>query len=688
MPDTAAPTARSSAQAAPAQISPAQVSPAATPDQGGLLTLVAGVVAVGALYFGRDVLIPITLAVLLSFVLAPLVELLRRIHLPRVPAVLLAVLLGLGVILALGSVIGVQVAGLASDMPRYAATIERKVDAVRDFTTGRIAELANRVGRQVERAAPAQPTPPPVTPGAETASAAPKPLLVEVHQPGAGPLELAKGILAPVVKPLETTLIVFIVAVFVLMQRDDVRDRLIRLFGSGDLHRTTVALDDAGRRLSRYFLTQLAINTCFGVLITIGLSVIGVPSPVLWGILAALMRFVPYIGAVIAGVLPVALAAAVDPGWSMAIWTAALFLLTEPVIGHVIEPLVYGHSTGLSPLSVVVAAIFWTWLWGPIGLILSTPLTLCLVVLGRHVERLEFLDVLLGDRPALTPPENFYQRLLANDVDEAQEQAELLLKERSLTAYYDEVALKGLQLAAADAQRGALGHDQLERIKRSIHALVHDLDTHDDREPHPDDRAEAAAVASQAEQAVPSPAAPTADAPARALLAPAWRAEAPVLCLAGRGPLDEAASAMLAQLLGKHGLGAHAAPHEAASREGIAALDVQGVAMICVSYLEISGNPSHLRYLLRRLRRRAPGVSILVGLWPAEDEVLQDQRLRAVIGADHYASSLHDAVQICVRVAHEQAAGAQGEGAGEAAYGAVGVPRSQPPVIADAVRPA
>lgn len=683
MPDTAAPIARPAAQPAPAQ-----VPPPATPGQDGLLTLVAGVVAVGALYFARDVLIPITLAVLLSFVLAPLVELLRRIRLPRALAVLVAVLLGLGVILSIGGVIGVQIAGLATDIPRYAATIERKVATVRELTVGRISDLADRVGRQVERAAPVQPAPPPVTPGVDAAGAGPKPIPVEVHAPSTGPIELAKGVLEPIVAPLETALIVFIVAVFVLMQRDDVRDRLIRLFGSGDLHRTTLALDDAGRRLSRYFLTQLAINTCFGVLITIGLTVIGVPSPVLWGILAALMRFVPYVGAIIASVLPIALAAAVDPGWSMAIWTATLFLLTEPVIGHVVEPLVYGHSTGLSPLSVVVAAIFWTWLWGPIGLILSTPLTLCLVVLGRHVERLEFLDVLLGDRPALTPPENFYQRMLANDPDDALEQAELLLKERSLTAYYDEVALKGLQLAATDAGRGALSYEQLERIKRSTRALVHDLEGRDDRDPHPDERAEAAAVASQAEQAVPSPAAPADVAPPEPLLAPAWRGEAPVLCLAGRGPLDEAASTMLAQLLGKHGLGARTVPHEAASREGIAALDVEEVAMICVSYLEISGNPSHLRYLLRRLRRRAPDASILVGLWPAEDEVLQDQRLRAVIGADHYASSLHDAVQSCVQVAHEQAAMAQEDTGGGAAPETAGEARSPLSVVAAAVRPA
>ena len=257
-------------------------------------------------------------------------------------------------------------------------------------------------------------------------------------------MQLAQRIIAPIVAPLSTTAIVLIVAIFILLQREDLRDRLIRLFGSSDLHRTTVAMNDAARRLSRYFLTQLGINATFGVIIGIGLFFIGVPSPVLWGVLAMLLRFVPYIGAPLAAVLPLALAAAVDPGWSMVLWTAALYAVVEAIMGQVVEPLLYGHSTGLSPFSVVVAATFWTWLWGPIGLILSTPLTLCLVVLGRHVERLEFLDVILGDRPPLTPVESFYQRMLAGDPDEARDQAELLLKDRSLSSYYDEVALKGL----------------------------------------------------------------------------------------------------------------------------------------------------------------------------------------------------------------------------------------------------
>ena len=260
----------------------------------------------------------------------------------------------------------------------------------------------------------------------------------------------------PVLGPLETTVIVIIVAIFVLMQRDDLRDRFIRLVGSTDLHRTTTAMDDAGKRLSRYFVSQLGVNACFGLVIGVGLWLIGVPAPALWGVLAGLLRFVPYVGALLAAVAPLALAAAIDPGWRTTIYVALLFVTIEPLTGYVVEPLLYGHSTGLSPMSVIVAAVFWTWMWGPVGLILSTPLTLCLVVLGRHVKSLEFLDVLLGDRPALSEADRFYQRALANDPDEALDQAEKMLADRSLVDYYDSVVLPALKLAAHDEARGTI----------------------------------------------------------------------------------------------------------------------------------------------------------------------------------------------------------------------------------------
>lgn len=638
----------------PPTSAPARIAPAETPGLTGLLTLAIAVVIIAALYFAREVLIPITLAILLSFVLAPIVELLRKVRVPHVPAVLLAVVLAVGVLLAAAGTIGVQLASIAADIPRYATTIEHKVETMRGATVGRLSQIMARVGKQVEKAVPAQPAPS-VPTDQSAGEATPKPIPVTVQQPSSDPITLARSILAPVLGPFETTLIIFIVAVFILMQKEDLRDRVIRLFGSGDLHRTTVALNEAGQRLSRYFLAQLAINAVFGVTIATGLFFIGVPSPILWGVLAAMLRFVPYIGAIIGAVLPLALAAAVQPGWSMVLWTGGLFVVVEGITGQAVEPLIYGHSTGLSPVAVVIAAIFWTWIWGPIGLILSTPLTLCLVVLGRYVDRLEFLDVLLGDRPALTPVENFYQRMLADDPDEAQEQAELLLKERSLSAYYDEVALKGLQLAANDAKRGVLGEAKLEQIKRSIRSLVHDLADHDDSDPRPEEKPAAVEEASKSEKEVAKPEASKAQAPVQSDLAPNWRGEKPVLCIAGRGPLDEAVTTMLAQLLGKHGIDASVLPHAAMSREQIETLDVSGAAMICISYLDLGGSPSHLHYLMRRLRRQTRNIPILVGIWPGDAEVLMDDRLRTVIGADYYTRSLREAVDACVSAAHEKA---------------------------------
>ena len=615
-----------------------------------------GVVVVAGLYFAREVLIPITLAILLSFLLGPVVNHLRRFRVPRTVAVLMSVVLALGLALGVGGLIGAQVASLAPDVPRYAATVEKKVQAVQGFAVTRMASVMRGLDRQGERAGNGQAPASAGNPAGGAPAAGEQPAVpVKVLQPNPSPLDLAERVLSPVLSPLATTGIVFIFSIFMLLQQEDLRDRMIRLFGSSDLHRTTAALDDAGYRLSRYFLAQLGVNTAFGCVIAAGLYAIGIPSPLLWGVLGGLLRFVPYVGAFLAAALPLALAAAVDPGWSTVAWTAGLFVAAEGITGQVVEPTLYGHSTGLSPFSVVVAATFWTWLWGPIGLILSTPLTLCLVVMGRHVKRLEFLDVMLGDRPALTPVESFYQRMLADDPDEAQDQAELLLKERPLSSYYDEVALKGLQLAANDLKRGVLGGEQMERIKEAVKALAADLDHHDDADPHPYAARAERLSPSLAEQDLPKQAAPKGSPPPWADLPAAWKADSAVVCLAGRGPLDEAASALLAQLLRKHGLGAQVVRYEAASRGQIAGLDVEGVAMVCVSYLEISGSPSHLRYLMQRLKSRLPGRPILVGLWPAEDTVLKEERVRAVIGADHYTSSLKAAVDACLQEARLRA---------------------------------
>src|ERR1700724_2669600 len=451
-------------------------------------TAILAFIIITTLYFGREIFVPIALAILLSFVLAPLVGLLQRIRVPRGLAVVSVVILAFALIFALGSLLASQLTQLAGDLPRYQSTISEKIQSFRDTTAGRgtlerasgmLKDLSKELDKPKETASPL---------GAGTSltpktSAPLTPVPVEVRQPDPGALESLHSLISPLLHPLATTGIIIIFVIFILLQREDLRNRLIRLAGSHDLQRTTAALDDAAARLSRLFLIQLVVNGAFGVVIGVGLWAIGIPSAVLWGILAAVLRFVPYVGAAIAAAFTFALFLAVDPTWSMLLWTLALFIVVEPIVGHVVEPMVYGHSTGLSPVAVVAAATFWTALWGPIGLVLATPLTVCLVVLGRHVERLEFLDVMFGDRPALSPPEIFYQRMLAGDPTEASEKAEQFLKERSLSSYYDEVALKGLQLAQADVERGALNLERLTKIRETVREFTNDLSDQDDRAP-------------------------------------------------------------------------------------------------------------------------------------------------------------------------------------------------------------
>ncbi|HUB49474.1 MAG TPA: AI-2E family transporter [Acetobacteraceae bacterium] len=604
----------------PLQRLPAPIPAAQTPGSSSLLLLATSVVIVAGLYLGRSVLIPITLAVLLSFLLAPLVDALDRIHVPDALSALLAVILALGVIVGIGGLIGSQVADLAGQVPQYASTIEMKVTAVQHFISSNFDAVMREIGHpfgQVPIQHAAAGSPPPQA----QSSSGPQPIPVEVHSPPTNALTLAQKIVEPLIAPLASLAIVFIVSTFILVQREDLRDRIIRLFGANDLHRTTIAMDDTARRLSRYFLAQLAINMSFGMVIATALYFIGLPTPVLWGVIAMLLRFLPYIGSPLAAVLPTLLAAATSPNWTEVVCTVALFGVLEAITGQVVEPLVYGRSTGLSPFAVVVAAIFWTWIWGPIGLILSTPLTLCLMVLGRHVERLEFLDILLGDRPALRPDESFYQRMLAGDPDEAREQAEAYVRDASLTKYYDEVAVPGLQRAAIDAGRGALAGEQLERVLESAYSLIEDLE----------DEADTARASTET-----------------------WHADRGlVLCIAGRGPMDEAAARMLAQLLGEHGIAARVVPNRAVSRGEVTALPSREAAMLCLCYLDLGGGISHVRFLLRRLRRVMPGSPVLVGLWPADASAFQDERTRAAVGADRYVATLQQAVEACLSIAQD-----------------------------------
>lgn len=343
-----------------------------------------------ALYFARDVLVPIAIAVLLSFVLAPVTGALRRLHVGRVGSVLLAVALAFAILASLGTIIGRQVAQLADNLPQYQVVIAKKLQAVKSSAlSAKFVEKAEDAlhgldSNLVKSTAPIRPAPqePAVAPSAE----GPRLVQVEVHEPAPGPVEILRSIVSALLPPLATTGVVIIFVVFILLQRSDLRDRFISLIGSHDLHRTTKALDDAAFRLSRYFLALTGINAAFGVAIGIGMAFIGVPNPALWGIVGAVLRFVPYIGAFVAAALPIALAAAVDPGWAMVAETALLFAVVEGIVGQVVEPRLFGHTTGMSPLAIIVAAAFWTLIWGAPGSCCrprSPPASSCSAAMSR-----------------------------------------------------------------------------------------------------------------------------------------------------------------------------------------------------------------------------------------------------------------------------------------------------------------
>lgn len=575
--------------------------------RGSLHTLAIVIVAILALHFGQDILVPFAVAVLLSFVLAPLITRLRRIGVPRVPSVLLVVVFAFMLIGAVGALVGTQLVSLAHNLPTYQQNIEKKIKSFQtaapegglvDRTSQMLRELRAEIARGESDGDPA----------AEVQEQQPPVPVVRVEEPEPSTWEMFETVGAPLVGPIGTAGLAVVLVFFMLLERENLRDRLIRLIG-GDLYVTTEALDEVAHRVSRYLLMQLVVNATYGIPIGIGLYFIGVPNALLWGVLATLLRFIPYVGPVIAAIFPLTLAIAVDPGWSMVLWTLALVAVLELISNNVIEPWLYGSSTGISALAIIVAAIFWTLLWGPVGLFLSTPLTVCLAVVGRYIPQLRFLDVMLGSAPALTEEERFYQRMLAGDSEEGVDIAEHYLEEHSLAEFYDRVALPALRLAERDRQRRALDPERRAQVTENLLEVAAELADHE--------LAGEVAAEERVQGSV-------------------------VLCVAGRTGLDLAAATMVAHLIEQRGIVARALPAAAIAPARIGGLNVAGVEWVLLSYMG-AGALTQARPAARRLRKSAPNAHIAVGFWNDQLPAASQEDVPAGLSADRVFASFTQA---------------------------------------------
>ena len=607
------------------------------------ISIIAFATVLALLYVGRGVLIPLTIALMLSLLIAPLVRKLRRIGLGPTPAVLVAVLTAALAVTAAAVVLGTQVLRMAASLPQYERTIQQKLRNLDEITVGRLNALTSEASRIIESHPPTASSP--VAAGGELSSAA-APIPVELHQPSAAPLQIIGRVLASVWAPLESAGIVLVVLVFVLFEHEALRDRFIRIAGGTNIRLTTLALNDAGERLSRFFVSQFAVNVGVGAAIGLGLLIIGLPQAALWAALATLLRFVPYVGIWLAALLATVLAIAVTPGWSLAISTLGLFTVVELIAGQVVEPNLYGHTTGLSPLSVVVAAIFWSSLWGPIGLVLSTPMTLCLLVLGRHIRALSFLDLLLGNAQGLTLPQKFYERALSGDADEILASARTFLKRNSFATYCDLVLMPALHLAFLDREAGAISRDQQIKMRDLLVAVVSAL-SGEPRRLRPsvlEDQNAGLILRRHREQLIGRWQGPVAVPPGSILL-----------CMGLGSPADTIAAELLVRALREQGLdGRHVSLEDVDAGSRPPEADPAAVA---IAYL-VSAFPSTERAdferAAARVRQQLPGVRVVSVFLPGVS--LQPELPAHIDHADYSVSSFVEAVQASVERQQAEAA--------------------------------
>ncbi|MCS0580354.1 AI-2E family transporter [Massilia pinisoli] len=428
-------------------------------------SIVTGCCVLGLLYFGRDVLEPLALAVILSLVIAPLIRTLRRIGLGQAPATMLSVLMVGTCIVGLGIVLAFQLVAVTADLPKYRAAIRTKVSAVRELTERPFA----RIEAEISAVQPQERGIISGRRGMTTVTVSPtQPLPVEIRQPRPTTRDSLARLFAMAWGPLGEVGLVLVLLVFISLEHESLRDRLIRLAGQTEINRTIRTLGDAAQGVSRFFLSQFTVNLTFGTLIGLLLWLAGVPHAGLWGALSGMLRFVPYLGVMAAGAVIAVFVAAIDPGWELALSCIALFVALELFVANVVEPKVYGHSSGLSPLAIIISAVFWGAMWGPVGLLLSTPLTLCFVVAGRHVRGLEPVTILLGDAPNVSGAQRLYQRLLTADSDTIVRDALAYLRRASFARYCDKVLLPGLALAGADMRAGRIDAGQMETMRAAM----------------------------------------------------------------------------------------------------------------------------------------------------------------------------------------------------------------------------
>ncbi|MFN0130665.1 MAG: AI-2E family transporter [Verrucomicrobiales bacterium] len=607
----------------------------------GIWTVALTAFIVGTLYFASKLLIPLALAVLLTFLLSPLVSRIER-WIGRIAAVLVVVTLIFTCLGGVGWMFTRQLVDLATKLPEYKGNIINKMHAFQTPKGGAFARLSETV-EELKKELPGGSAPEAPTisqePGKpETAVASPPraPLpaapMQMVEKSNATPIEMVQLIVAPMLGPLGVATLVMVLVIFMLLEREDLRSRLIRLIGQGRISATTNAMDDASHRVSRYLLMQLVVNLAYGIPVAIGLYFIGVPNAVLWGAFATMLRFIPYVGPWIAAIFPIILSLAVSDSWMTPLLTISLFIVLELLSNNVFEPWLYGKYTGVAPLALIIAAVFWTWLWGPVGLVLSTPLTVCLVVIGRHVPRLSFLSVLLSDEEALTPAEDCYHRLLTPGERDELELVDSYLKTNSLTALYDSVFIPVLTAAESDGRTGLLDEEQLSNLEQGMRDIIEDLGTRP-------------AVA--ATMAVDNTEAAADEAPAPGpRLAPDCR----VYSLPARADRDEIAGAMLVQLLRQQGFGAQNAPAKLVAGELLGLVEKAGVDVVCISVVPPS-TIIHARYLCLKLRSLLPNQKIVIGLWGATEDVPEAARRLGESGADEVVTTLAGALDQIAKLA-------------------------------------